>query len=463
MVRGVVIDFRADPSHTGLFRDMGRPMTRNDDIRLVGWKAIGMFLGRDERTVRRWENERGLPIHRVPGGGSATVWALPAELRLWMAGEAEDHAVVEPIAAIWQQPPRRPRTVLLAACAIGVVAAVPLAWQSFGNAAATNITVEPYGNAQANDLYHKASFGVSRRSVAGLLGATGMFEQLTRTHPRNPAAFVGLAEANLLLREFNSLPNETAYRRAATAAQAALALDPKSARATRALAFVRYHGEGKRTEGLKLFERALQLDPKAAQSWHWYATALICEGRAKDARRAFEQARSLDPASSAIATDAAYALYLDGKHAEAIAELKRIIDVDPEFSAPYRYLSRIDLMEGRDTDYLANSAIDARLRKDADSGAMIEAAAVAYKSGGRKAMLASLIAHDVARFEQDGAGALRVALLEAASGDSASVIRWLEKAESVNEPEVRTIGGWIELVPYRDKIAASPALKTFIS
>ena len=33
---------------------------------LVSWKEIRPFLDRAERTVKRWERERGLPVHRVP-------------------------------------------------------------------------------------------------------------------------------------------------------------------------------------------------------------------------------------------------------------------------------------------------------------------------------------------------------------------------------------------------------------
>jgi tetratricopeptide (TPR) repeat protein len=438
-------------------------MTRGDDGRLVGWKAIGMFLGRDERTVRRWEVERGLPVNRVPGGGSATVWALPEELRAWMAGDAE-HLQIRARPVPDAAPQRRSGAILLAACVIGIVVGAPIMWQSFGNAAVTTLRPEAYGNdAQANELYQKASFGLNRRSVPGLLGAATMFEALTKTHSHNAAGFVGLAEANLLLREFNSIPNEAAYRRAAAAAQAALALDPNSAAATRALAFVRYHGEGKRAEGLKLFERALALDPAQAQSYHWYATALICEGRAADAGRAFARARQLDPGSSAIAADAAYALYLNGQHGEAIAELQRIAEADSAFSGAYRYLARFYLIERRNADYLAAAAIDAKLRKDPDVVKAIAAATVAYKAGGRKAMLASLVAHETAQFEQNGESALRVAMYAAATGDSAQVIRWLEKAESINEPEIRTIMGYVEFVPYRDRIKVSPALKSLIS
>lgn len=52
--------------------------------RLDSWKAIAAFFDRDERTVKRWEKERGLPVHRVPGGGRCTVFAFAGELKAWM-------------------------------------------------------------------------------------------------------------------------------------------------------------------------------------------------------------------------------------------------------------------------------------------------------------------------------------------------------------------------------------------
>lgn len=54
--------------------------------RLDGWKAIANFLGRDRTTAIRWANDRGLPVHRVPGGGSGSVFARTSELEQWLAG-----------------------------------------------------------------------------------------------------------------------------------------------------------------------------------------------------------------------------------------------------------------------------------------------------------------------------------------------------------------------------------------
>src|SRR4051812_29143833 len=56
--------------------------------RLKSWKEIAAFFGADERTVKRWEAKRGLPVHRPPGGAKATVYADTAELETWLKGDA---------------------------------------------------------------------------------------------------------------------------------------------------------------------------------------------------------------------------------------------------------------------------------------------------------------------------------------------------------------------------------------
>jgi Tol biopolymer transport system component len=58
--------------------------------RLDSWKEIAEFLRSGERTVRRWEPERGLPVHRMPGNGRGRVFAYTAELSRWLeAGEPD--------------------------------------------------------------------------------------------------------------------------------------------------------------------------------------------------------------------------------------------------------------------------------------------------------------------------------------------------------------------------------------
>ena len=50
---------------------------------LESWKQIAAYLDRSERTVRRWEANEGLPVHRREHEKQDTVFAFRHELEAW--------------------------------------------------------------------------------------------------------------------------------------------------------------------------------------------------------------------------------------------------------------------------------------------------------------------------------------------------------------------------------------------
>src|SRR5271156_6294492 len=67
--------------------------------RLDSWKEIATFFGRDERTVKRWEKERGLPVYRVPGSARGGVFAYAEELAEWLKAPHGNWEVADAAAA----------------------------------------------------------------------------------------------------------------------------------------------------------------------------------------------------------------------------------------------------------------------------------------------------------------------------------------------------------------------------
>jgi TolB-like protein/tetratricopeptide (TPR) repeat protein len=51
--------------------------------KLVSWKEISAHLGREVRTVQRWERTEGLPVHRHEHLKKSTVYAYAGELDAW--------------------------------------------------------------------------------------------------------------------------------------------------------------------------------------------------------------------------------------------------------------------------------------------------------------------------------------------------------------------------------------------
>lgn len=373
--------------------------------RIDGWKAIGQHFGRDRTTVIRWARERGLPVHRIPGGTSGSVYALRSELDAWGrggdAGEGEV-PVVEPVAEpelpgnIQPPAPSRRRWPWLAA---GAFVATGIGLAAFGLRAGDPPMALP-ADAEAARLYVDARDAWASRDPEAVAGAIGQLEAVVRAEPGFAPAHAALADAHLLAREFGSEPDALAFPRAKKAAEQALDLDPDLAAAHRALGFIAYWWERDPQAAGRAFRRALELNPDEAQTRFWYGNVLADNGEAAAARRELDAARLLDPGSLAIQTDLAWAIWSAGNATEAERRLRAILADAPDLVSAHDSLSVILLERGDFAGYL--EALRARVKLRGEPGlrtrlAELEAAAAA---GGPAAIGSRLVA--LARAEEQG-------------------------------------------------------------
>ena len=96
---------------------------------LDSWKEISAYLNRSVMTCHRWEEELGLPIHRLDGTPKARVFAYTDELDRWLAEKL--HVVEAPR----QERRKWAKWIWLTAGAVLVVAAVAaIGWHLFSQA-----------------------------------------------------------------------------------------------------------------------------------------------------------------------------------------------------------------------------------------------------------------------------------------------------------------------------------------
>ena len=74
---------------------MGRVPDFSGD-RLDSWKAIAAYLNRGVRTVRRWEREEGMPVHRHVHNVLGSVYAYKAEIDTWRQNARGEVAAKRP-------------------------------------------------------------------------------------------------------------------------------------------------------------------------------------------------------------------------------------------------------------------------------------------------------------------------------------------------------------------------------
>ncbi len=411
--------------------------------RLETWKEIAAFLRCDERTVKRWEVDRGLPIHRLPGGGRSRVFAEVDELEAWRRStlnEARSEpppvlaaaAVVIPSAS--SAAAKSPRRVgALAAMAVGVAiiaAVVALAWPRLGHT--------PPLKAQA--LYVAGMNDWAARSPASLDRAFNAFNAAIALDPNYAQAYAGLAECYDLMPEYTLMAGSQAFPLARTAAQRAIALDPGLADAHAALAFAEFYGFWDAAAARREFKRAVALDPKSINARHWFATFLRTQGDNAGALREIDAALSIDPESPAIAADRAVIMATAGRQAAGVAALIALEAAHPEFLSPHRYLAEMALVGGRDDVFLRESAWLANKSGDFSDATVSRAAAEGFRTGGRAGLLAALLTAQTRAYENGAATAYSVARLRALIGDQSGALAFLRIAKARRELQMLYLG-----------------------
>lgn len=57
--------------------------------RLDSWKELAVYLGREVRTVQRWEKSEGLPVRRHDHTKAASVYAFKSEIDAWLQSRSQ--------------------------------------------------------------------------------------------------------------------------------------------------------------------------------------------------------------------------------------------------------------------------------------------------------------------------------------------------------------------------------------
>jgi Tfp pilus assembly protein PilF len=450
--------------------------------RLDSWKEIASFFRRDERTVKRWEKERGLPVHRLQDSAKGRVYAYSDELLQWMKSpvsaepvasslEPDDADVaslavdVAPAGADTALTPdqdasnlRRRASDKVRSARRGwlfgalVLAALLVVTGGFvyykrvslrsarvdassGKSLAGSYPTSP----EAREFYLKGRYEWDKRTPDSLNKAVDYFTQAIVHDPNYGQAYVGLADCYNLLREYSAMPPEEAYPRALAAAKKAVELDGSSAEAHTSLAFATFYGSFDAPGAEREFRRALALNPNDARAHHWYATFLYAEGRYLEALSQIEIAQQLDPASTAVLADKGLILLYAGPREQGIASLKQLESTDPAFPSTYRYLQAAALMNKDYPAYLEQAGKAARLLHDESDLAIVKAGEKGFARGQRQGMFESMLEEQKKLYARGHLPAYDLAATYGLLGNKPEALEYLQTAYQRHEARLISI------------------------
>lgn len=424
--------------------------------RLRTWKEIAAYFGRDERTVKRWEARRGLPVHRAPGGGGVTVFALADELDRWMReGRADEDAAVTGIgidpAHVDPAPPppepgpaaplTRPRSpagnagrrwlIAFATCVLILLVGV-------GAAVAVRGTGVSAARRAAQALYSQGLYAWNTRTAAGLAEAQDDFTQAVVDDPSYAQAYAGLADVYNLSPEFGALPASEAFPRARAAAERALALNDRLAAAHRSLAFADFWWFRRIPQAEAHFRRAIALEPRSAQTHHWFSNMLSTLGRFGEGLQESDRAIALDPNSTAARADRGLLLLSAGRYEEAVRQLRAVAVAQPDFCPAHSYLIKAYTLRGD----LHDAAAEWAALKHAKGGPAVDALAADAQAAldhGDERRLAAAQLRTAQRLHAQGLlSASVLARYAMRAGDRAAALADLQ--EAITRPDVDIVG-----------------------
>src|ERR1700758_2691865 len=272
-------------------------------------------------------------------------------------------------------------------------------------------------NVEAHNAYLQGHFHLLRRNVEDFRKAIGYYDQAIELDPRYALAYAERAEAWTMIGDLTG-QRQTAYPKARSDAEKAVALAPALAEARAALGWVRFFGEWKFAEGLSELKRAKELSPTNPTANDLLARVIVYLGRIDEAERQAREAVELDPLSVSTQFNVARVLFIAGKLDEADAAGRKVAELQPSSSSSHRWQGLVAVQRGDGETALREAQLDPD-----DAFRPFELALAYWIRGQGKeadAALADLIAHAREGF------AYQIAQVYAVRGEADKAFEWLQ-------------------------------------
>jgi TolB-like protein/Tfp pilus assembly protein PilF len=284
----------------------------------------------------------------------------------------------------------------------------------------------PTANTEAYELYLKGRFFWNKRTGADLKRAIDYFNQAIEKDPNYALAYAGLADSYTLLSVFGAASPQDSIPQARAAAKKALELDDTLAEAHASFGRILSGYDYEFERAIAEFERAIQLNPNYATSYHWISNGpLTARGEFDGAIAEGKRAVELDPLSMIDNADLGQVYFYAGRYDEAISQVGKAIEIDPHSYLAHDYLGQIYQLQGHLTEAIAEYQKAVELDDDPEALAFLgQAQARAGQHDEAQKILARMTEEAKSRY----VSAYSFALTFIALGDRERAIDALERA-----------------------------------
>jgi len=209
----------------------------------------------------------------------------------------------------------------------------------------TNEFVADTLNVDAMVALGKGKTELAHRTAPSIAKALEYFKDAADLDENYARAYVGIADASILLALYSDLAIKDIHKDALSAIEKALSLNPKLGAAYASKGLLVSYTDPKVAE--EHFKKAIELSPNYAMTYMWYASLLRETGNISEAQALNEKAFELDPKSPIAAYNVASAYYKQGNEAKAMEIFSQIIANDPYYPGAYNLVADILTDSGR--------------------------------------------------------------------------------------------------------------------
>ncbi|MFL6307672.1 MAG: winged helix-turn-helix domain-containing protein [Candidatus Sulfotelmatobacter sp.] len=280
-----------------------------------------------------------------------------------------------------------------------------------------------------NETYLRGLYFWEKRTEPDLRRAIENFNAAIARDPEFAPAYAGVANSYNLLWYLGFMRADEAVPQARAAIEKALALDPLSAEAHLARAYLFLHQDWNWAAGDAELRRTLDLSPGYSLAHQWNAYFLRAAGRSEEAVAESEIARELDPLSAMKTFRAAAALQGQGDDAAALRLIRRAMELDPSNSAPHYKLSELLQRQGLAAEAVAEWRTGLKL--DGDLGVISRFDSTLGRTdltAAKRAVARMLVERRLEQAKTRYVSPRVFVELYLQAGDNENGLRWLAKA-----------------------------------
>jgi adenylate cyclase len=198
---------------------------------------------------------------------------------------------------------------------------------------------------EAYTRYLRARFLIHQQSPEALRAALEQLRKLVHMFPDYALAYSGMAAASGFLSLFGVVSGRDVYPEVRANAERGYALDPDSGETCTILGGIRGWFEYRWDEALKLYDRALKLQPSHAPAHFFLAMASLCQGNLQFAEAELRRSTELDPLSASDCARLAYLHYVKGDYRSATEHLEKSFDLDRDYPEALFYKGLLHLQQ----------------------------------------------------------------------------------------------------------------------